>query len=205
MDLDPATLVALGTATLGESGARRVARPPAPMWPGAAVAGPACPVHCTGGDNLAVHVAVAHAEVGQVLVVDVHAHLDFGYWGEVLTVAAQSRGVAGLVIDGCVRDVDALERRRFPVFARGTALPGASKQQPGRVGAAVTLGEVAIGVDDWVVADRDGIVVVSTGDLATVVDAATARTAREHRLFEALEGGATTVELLGLDDSPIER
>ena len=111
------TLLELGTATLGECGASRLAAPPPPMWPGVSVAGRAFPVHCTGGDNLAIHVGVANAGADDVLVVDVEGVYGFGYWGEVLTVAAQARGVAGLVIDGCIRDVDAIERRRFPAFA----------------------------------------------------------------------------------------
>ena len=199
------TLLELGTATLGECGASRLSTPPGPMWPGAGVAGRAFPVNCTGGDNLGIHVAVANAGAGDVLVVDVGGVHGFGYWGEVLTVAAQARGVAGLVIDGCIRDVDAIERRRFPAFARGTALPGASKSRPGRIGQPLRWGGVEIGPGDWVVADRDGMVVVPEADAESVVVAAQARARNEDTMFLALEAGSTTVELLGLDDSPIER
>ncbi len=141
---DAETLLGLGTATLGECGARRLTAPPMPMWRGAALAGRACPVQCSGGDNLAIHVAVAHAAPGDVLVVDVGGVRAFGYWGEVLTAGAQARGVAGLVIDGCIRDLDALERRRFPAFARGTALPGATKTRSGRIGRPLSWGGVEI-------------------------------------------------------------
>jgi 4-hydroxy-4-methyl-2-oxoglutarate aldolase len=198
-------LVALGTATLGECGARRWLSPPAAMWPGAAVAGRARPVQCTGGDNLAIHVAVAHAEPGEVLVVDVEGVHEFGYWGEVLTVGAQARGIAGLVIDGCVRDVDALERRRFPAFARGAALPGATKNRPGRVGHRLQWEGIEIRTGDWVVADRDGVVVLPEGERDAIVDAARTRARNEDAMFAALEAGSTTVELLGLDESPVER
>ncbi len=114
-----AALGELGAATLGESGALPMPGRIRPVWPGASVAAPAFPVTCTPGDNLAVHVAVAAAPAGAVLVVDVGDVPDRGYWGEVLTTAAQARGLAGLVIDGCVRDVAALERLAFPVFSRG--------------------------------------------------------------------------------------
>ena len=87
-------------------------------WPGARVAAPAFPVRCTPGDNLAVHVAVAEAPAGRVLVVDVGIEHELGYWGEVLTTGAQARGIAGLVIDGGVRDVDALERLTVPGVQR---------------------------------------------------------------------------------------
>ena len=96
-----------------------------PVWPGATLAGAAFPLRCAPGDNLAIHLAVAQAEPGDVLVVDGHGYIA-GYWGEILTVAAQARGIAGLVIDGGVRDLAALESHKFPVFARGKVLGGSS-------------------------------------------------------------------------------
>ena len=111
--------------------------PPAAAWSGAALAGPAYPVGCTPGDNLAVHVAITAAPAGSVLVVEVGPVPDRGYWGEVLTTAAQVAGLVGLVIDGGVRDVAALEAHRFPVFSSAIALAGASKDKPGTVGAPV--------------------------------------------------------------------
>ena len=90
------------------------------------------PVRCTPGDNLAVHVAVARAQDGDVLVVDVGDFRELGYWGEVLTTAAQARGVAGLVIDGGVRDVSEIQAHGFPVFSTMIALRGAGKNRPAR-------------------------------------------------------------------------
>ena len=77
----------LGSATLGESGARRMRSRIKPVWRGAQLAAPAYPVRCTPGDNLAVHVAVANAPAGSALVVDVGEEWELGYWGEVLTTA----------------------------------------------------------------------------------------------------------------------
>ena len=159
-----AALGDLGAATLGESGALPMPGRIRPVWPGASVAAPAFPVTCTPGDNLAVHVAVTAAPAGSVLVVDVGDVPDRGYWGEVLTTAAQARGLAGLVIDGCVRDVAALERLAFPVFSRGVALPGATKTTPGRAGPAATVAGVPVEGGDWVVGDIDGVVVVRGAD-----------------------------------------
>ena len=139
-----ATLQRLGSATLGESGGLPTDRRLKPAWPGAALAAPAYPVRCTPGDNLAVHVAVTTAPAGSVLVVDVGPVPDRGYWGEVLTTAAEAAGLAGLVIDGGVRDVAALEAHRFPVFSSTISLPGARKDQPGTVGAPVTVGGVPV-------------------------------------------------------------
>lgn len=203
---DPAApLLELGAATLGESGGRPMRSRVHAVWPGARVAAPAYPVRCTPGDNLAVHVGVTAAPRGSVLVVDVGHVPELGYWGEVLTTAAESRGLTGLVIDGCVRDVAALEAHRFPVFATGIALPGATKTRPGSVGAGAHVGGVAVAPGDWVVGDADGVTVVPAATLDQVLGAGRARADKEAGFFTALQRGATTVELFGLDASPIER
>lgn len=196
-----AALLALGSATLGESGAKTMCPRLRPIWSGAVVAAPAVPVRCTPGDNLAIHAAVAVAAPGHVLAVDVGLTPERGYWGEVLTTAAEARGLAGLVIDGGVRDVGALEAHRFPVFATMAALRGAEKRAPGTVGTPVRVGDVVVGHGDWLVGDVDGVVVVPRADLEQVLADGRARAAKEAGLFEALRGGATTVELLGLDTS----
>src|ERR671919_1269812 len=121
-------LLTLGAATLGESGGRVMRARIAAVWPGARLAAPAFTVRCTPGDNLAIHVAVARAPAGSALAVDVGIGREFGYWGEVLTTAAMARGLDGLVIDGSVRDVAALEDHGFPVFSTGVALRGATKE-----------------------------------------------------------------------------
>ncbi len=176
-----------------------------PMWPGASVVGPAVPVRCAPGDNLAIHVATATAGPGQVLVVQIEGDPELGHWGEVLTTQAQSRGIAGLVIDGGVRDVAALAGRGFPVFATMLALRGAQKVAEGSVGEPVEVGDVRVEDGDVIVADGDGVTVVPGGSLAEVVAAGQAREAKEATMFTQLEAGATTIDLLGLDPSPIRR
>ncbi|MGO9854841.1 MAG: RraA family protein [Acidimicrobiales bacterium] len=196
-----AALAALGSATVGESGGRAAHRRLRPAWPGAAVAAPVYPVGCTPGDNLAVHVAVTTAPRGSVLAVDVGQVADRGYWGEVLTTAAEAAGLAGLVLDGGVRDVAALAAHGFPVFSSTIALTGATKDKPGTVGRPVRVGGVLVGAGDWVVADVDGVTFVPGGALAEVLGAGQGREAKEAGFFAALRSGSTTVELLGLDAS----
>jgi len=203
---DPtATLLELGAATLGESGGRPMRARVHAVWPGARLAAPAFPVHCTPGDNLAVHVGVTAAPRGSALVVDVGHVPELGYWGEVLTTAAEAHGLAGLIIDGCVRDVAALAAHRFPVFAVGIALPGATKTRPGTVGVPAHVGGVEVAPGDWVVGDPDGVTVIGAATLDAVLEAGQARADKEAGFFRALSAGATTVDLLGLDTSPIER
>jgi len=175
-----------------------------PVWPGATVAAPAYPVRCTPGDNLAIHVAVTRAPAGSVLVVDVGDVSDRGYWGEVLTTGALARRIDGLVIDGGVRDVAALERLGFPVFSRTIALRGASKIRRGTVGTPVEVAGTTVAPGDWVVGDGDGVVVVPGDRIHAVIEAGRARTTAEEGYFAALRDGATTVGLLGLDASLID-
>ena len=196
-----AVLAGLGAATLGESGGRAAHRRLRPAWPGATLAAAAYPVRCTPGDNLAVHVAVTRAPRGSVLCVDVGRVPDRGYWGEVLTTAAEAAGLAGLVLDGGVRDVAALEAHGFPVFSAGVALTGATKDKPGTVGLPARVGGVVVSPGDWVVADRDGVTFVPGGALEAVLVAGRAREAKEAGFFEALRSGSKTLDLLGLDAS----
>jgi 4-hydroxy-4-methyl-2-oxoglutarate aldolase len=198
-----AALLGLGAATVGESGGVPMRARVRAAWPGARLAAPAYTVRCTPGDNLAIHVAVARAPRGSVLVVDVGDADELGYWGEVLTTGAEARGLAGLVIDGGVRDSAALASHGFPVFATMVALTGASKVAPGAVGEPVDVGGVRVATGDWLVADGDGVAVVPASAVDEVLSAGRAREEKERGLFVALRQGATTLDLLGLDSTPV--
>jgi 4-hydroxy-4-methyl-2-oxoglutarate aldolase len=200
-----AQLLTLGSATLGESGAQPMHPRIKDTWPGARVAGPAFAVHCSDGDNLAIHAAVVEAPSGSVLVVAATSPPERGYWGEVLTTAAEARGLLGLIIDGGVRDVAALEAHRFPVFSSCIALRGAAKLAGGEIGATASVGDVDVRSGDWVVGDRDGVVVIAANELDAVLEAGRARAEKESAMFTRLRSGSTTVELLGLDTSSVRR
>jgi 4-hydroxy-4-methyl-2-oxoglutarate aldolase len=195
----------LGAATVGESGGRPMSPRVRAVWPGARISAPAFPVTCAAGDNLAIHVAVAEAPPAYVLVVSVGFEAERGYWGEVLTTGAETRGIAGLVIDGGVRDVSALAAHGFPVFSTTIALRGATKEHPGRVGGSSIVGDIQVEQDDWIVADADGVAVVPHTKLDDVLAAGQAREAKEAKYFEELRAGRTTIELLALDTAPITR
>jgi 4-hydroxy-4-methyl-2-oxoglutarate aldolase len=200
----PADVLELGAATLGESGALAMAPRVHAAWAGAAVAGPAFTARCPGGDNLAIHVAVTRAPAGAVIVVDASDRPALGYWGEVLTTAAEARRLGGLVIDGGVRDVAALASHRFPVFSTTVALPGATKAGPGECGGTARVGDVEVTTGDWIVGDVDGVVVIPAARLEAVVRAGRERAAQERRMFDELRAGQTTVDLLGLDPSALD-
>jgi 4-hydroxy-4-methyl-2-oxoglutarate aldolase len=200
-----ARLLALGSATVGESGGRPMHPRIKAAWVGAGLAGPAFPVTCGPADNLAIHVGVVSAPEGSVLVVDAHDPAERGYWGEVLTTAAESRGIAGLIIDGGVRDVAALEGHQFPVFSVMIALRGTVKVAGGTVGGSAEVGDVTVEEGDWVVGDADGVSVIPGDRIDEVIDAGEARADKEQGYFVRLRQGATTVELLDLDPSAVKR
>jgi 4-hydroxy-4-methyl-2-oxoglutarate aldolase len=195
-------LLALGTATVGEAwpAARLVAAPLRPLSPGMTLAGTALPVRCRPGDNLALHLAIAAARPGDVLVADYGGSLDSGPFGEIMALACQMRGIAGLVIDGAVRDSAQIAALGFPVFARGLNIRGTVKTHRGAIGDPVTLGGAMIAAGDLVLADVDAILVLDAGDLAPALAAARARAAREAEMMQRLRQGETTLSILGLTE-----
>jgi 4-hydroxy-4-methyl-2-oxoglutarate aldolase len=146
-----------------------------------------------------IHVAVARAQPGAVLVAQCHDP-GYGVWGEVLTVAAMARCIAGLVLDGSVRDLDAIRRLGFPVFARGTALPGTAKSGRGTIGVATTCGGALVWPGDIIVADESGIVIIPPGEAQLVLARAEERCRKEAAMMDELRAGRTTIDLLGLDE-----
>ncbi len=159
--------------------------------------GPAFPVRAAEGDNLALHAALELIDAGEVMIVDAGAHA-YGYWGEVLTVAAQTRGVAGLIIDGGVRDVDRLEALSFPVFSSCIALRGTDKRWSGTPGSAIAVDAVSIHRGDLLLADADGVIVVARSDLDRVVEAARHRARNEGGYLARLRAGEWSLDIYGL-------
>lgn len=196
-----ATAAALGTATLYEASGIDCALDPAirPVWRGARLAGPAYTVRCHPADNLPIHHAMERIEAGAVLVVDCGGLLA-GYWGDVLATAAQQRGVAGLIIDGGVRDVDQLEAMGFPVFSRGVSVRRTAKHMPGLVDVPMDVAGVPVSPGDLVVADSDGVIVLPARQIAPTLERGQARVAREGAIKAELARGRTTRDLFALPE-----
>jgi 4-hydroxy-4-methyl-2-oxoglutarate aldolase len=145
-----------------------------------------------------IHIAVARAQADVVLVAQCHDP-GYGVWGEVLTTAAMARGIAGLVLDGSVRDLGAIRLLGFPVFARGTALPGTAKSAHGAIGAVTSCGGALVWPADIIVADESGIVIIRADEAEHVLAKAEERCRKEAAMMDELRGGRTTIDLLGLD------
>ncbi|MDM0109459.1 4-carboxy-4-hydroxy-2-oxoadipate aldolase/oxaloacetate decarboxylase [Variovorax sp. J22R24] len=172
-----------------------------PIDPTMRLAGPAFTVDCRPADNLMLHYAVQKAKPGDVLVVDAKGFMEAGPWGDVLTIQARKIGIAGLVINGCVRDANLIIELAFPVFCRGLSIKGTGKNQPGSINVPVTMGDVRIHPGDIVVGDRDGVAVVPKDEVESAIASSLAREEKEAGQRRAIEEGAMTVDLLNLTDT----
>jgi 4-hydroxy-4-methyl-2-oxoglutarate aldolase len=189
------------SSTLHEAAGRIGSLPSAikPITTGFRVCGPAITVHSPGGDNLWLHRAIYEAQPGDVLVVYVSEAFEHGYWGEVMSTAAKVRGLAGLVIDGCVRDGAVLGQMDFPVFARGLCMRGTGKDFGARgwINAPVRIGDVIVSPGDLVLGDGDGVVAIPREGVEEALQAAARREEAEARILDRLRAGESTLDIYG--------
>lgn len=170
------------------------------MVPGAWICGPACTVACRCGDFLTILKGLEAAQKGDVLVIDNQGSPDTALWGEITTTEAQRRELAGLVVDGRVRDIEGIRRRGFAVFARGTTPKVAGRGSLGEVNVPISCGGVTVLPGDIVVGDADGVVVVPRRKAAEVLRIGQAITAYEEVLQAKVAAGLSQVEIFQLTE-----
>jgi 4-hydroxy-4-methyl-2-oxoglutarate aldolase len=198
---DPAIVAGLGAAgvaTVHEAGAVGLLDPGiTPIQQGASIGGSAVTVSCAPGDNLMVHAAVELIEPGDVLVVTTTSPANNGMFGELLATSVMTRGCAGVVVDGGVRDVSDLRRMGLPVWSRVVHAAGTVKATAGSVNLPVSCGEITIRPGDVVVADDDGVVIVGRERAPEILEAARARLQRENQTRGRLASGELGLDLYG--------
>ena len=131
-----------------------------PVWRGATLAGPAFTVRTPPGEHRAVREAADRAPAGTVLVIDGGGEVGCALWGDKMSKLALDRGLAGLVVDGAVRDVDGIEALGFPVFAVATTPTPPARDRDGELDVEISCGGLTVRPGDYVVGDADGVVVV---------------------------------------------
>jgi RraA family protein len=137
----------------------------------AALLGNALTVDVRSGDNLAIHRALDEARPGDVLVVNGHGDMTRALIGDLIGEIMVNAGVVGAVVDGAVRDVQALSELGLAVYARAVTPAGPFKDGPGTIGAPVAVGGVVVTAGDVLVGDSDGVVVVPRHRVMEVVEA----------------------------------
>ncbi|MGV9967842.1 4-carboxy-4-hydroxy-2-oxoadipate aldolase/oxaloacetate decarboxylase [Streptomyces olivaceus] len=189
-----------GTATVHESYRKRgLLTGISGVVPGARLAGPAVTCLNYPADNLMLQVAIETCRPGDVLVVAVvGGEGRHGMFGDMLATACVARGLAGIVLDSCVRDVDDLRAMGFPVFSRGVSAQGTSKTGYGYVNVPVSCGNTVVYPGDAVVGDSDGVVVVERAAVPQTLTAARARVANETEARRHFADGAAPVDMSGL-------
>jgi len=160
------------------------------------LAGSALTVEVRPGDNLMIHAAIALAKPGDVLVIDGKGDQSAALMGTIMMNACRQVGIAGVVIDGAVRDSLEIDEMDFPVFSVGTNPNGPTKLASGRIGHPVSVGGVTVRPGDLVVGDADGVVVVERDSVEVLLQAARRKVEDESARIDAIRKGDTAAKWL---------
>lgn len=151
--------------------------------------GTAFTVRVRAGDNLAIHQALEEVRHGDVIVVDGGGDTSRALVGDIMKAIAESRGVAGFVIDGAVRDTDAFAEGDLPCYARAATPRGPFKTGPGAINLPVCVGGWTVSPGDVVIGDSDGVVTFSPDRAPTLLEAVRAQAAREAEVLALIRSG----------------
>ncbi len=157
-----------------------------------AMAGTAFTVRVAAGDNLFIHKALDLVRPGDVIVVDGDGETNRALIGEIMTTLAHSRGAAGFVINGAIRDAGAIAKSEFPCFARSAIHRGPYKNGPGEINVSVSIGGFVIEPGDIVVGDEDGIVAFPQSIAAELLNAVHAQEKKEEDILNSIRAGTYT-------------
>jgi 4-hydroxy-4-methyl-2-oxoglutarate aldolase len=197
---DYAAFARLGVATVHEAAGRIgvVDLPLRQVVPGSRVAGPARIALCAPRDNTMVHALIADANPGEILVLTSARPTPHAFVGELLATQAQMRGVAGLLVDAAVRDLDELVAVGLPIWARHVRAQGATKGELGELDVLVVVGGIEIRPGDLVVMDCDGAMALPAARVDEVLPLALEREQREAEMRKRYAAGELSYDVQGI-------
>ena len=156
--------------------------------------GTAITVRAPLGDNLMFHRALDIAQPGDVLVVDGGGCMERSLAGEIMITYAEKKGLAGIVVNGALRDLDGILRSSIPVYAKGITPQGPFKNGPGEINVPVCCGGVVVLPGDILVGDLEGVVVIRKDDAPYIIDKAQEKLAKETKKLSAYAEGHVNYE-----------
>jgi RraA family protein len=153
------------------------------------LAGPALTVKCRPGDNLLIHKALSMAKAGDVIVVDAGGDLTNALFGEIMMATAVKIGVAGVVLNGAVRDSEEIAQGNFPLYAAGVTHRGPYKDGPGEVNVPIAIDGMVIHPGDLMVGDADGLLCVPYDSVEAVLAATRQKMEAEKKMLADIAAG----------------
>lgn len=172
-----------------------------PWSANARMAGPAFTVQIHTADILMVSKALAECPAGHVLVIDGHGERNTALWGGLTTLSALRKGLAGVVVDGAIRDLASIRGSRLPVFARAVVPNAGGAQYAGKLQVPVACGGAVVHPGDWLVGDDDGVVVIPASRLEETLEKATRIVEAEKRIAKAIRAGVEVATLLRVEET----
>ena len=160
-----------------------------PVWRSPRVIGAALTVWCHAGDNLMIHKAISLAQPDDILVVNTQGVISSAPFGELLATSALKTGIRAMIMDGSVRDAEALEALGLPVYSRGICPGGCNKDGGGEIGSIISCGGVAVRPGDIILADYDGVTVVPLEDAEAVAKASRYKVESENKRMAEIHAG----------------
>lgn len=171
-----------------------------PVKAGTILVGQARTVQCMVGDNSALHLAIGLLEPGEILVADAGGFEDTAVWGGIMTRAAMQRQIAGIVVDGAVRDVAEMRDFGFACFARAIVPAGPHKGFGGAIDGLISCGGSPVQPGDIVIGDDDGVAVVPLARHEALLKASLQKIEQENQINAETAQGALPGSRMGLGE-----
>lgn len=178
-----------GNASDGMRGGGTMRHEIKPIYNCGGFVGTAVTLHLSVGDSLLVCKSIEVAQPGDVIVIDANGTCDNAVWGDIRSLACKIKGIAGVVIDGAVRDVAGIRETGFPVYARAVTCRSSSKNTHGEINVPISCGGIPVNPGDIIVADESGVVAIPPANAEQVLQVCRKKVSSEALMRgEALAG-----------------